>query len=352
MSTAKVEPQTMTRESIPSTKEYNDNGCPCECCGKPPLPPSNVSDQIKACGGKALTLKDGRVIEYFTYGASQSSATTTLIQIPGSGSSGWLFSQLDPLDQVGKDLNVRIISVTPSGHGLSGNVKYIKGGRVIANWPKEDLEPILEKESVEFPIMVEGSSYGTALAMATAFYFGPEKVSKLHLHVPYLPFESGHKGTEAFSLPDYQIYGSPILSGPSFCFNSTMCLCLPFMQNSAVDKLMDEKTIVLKDSKKLSKLMIDDIRRTTLYGALMNASVSHNTHWGFNPLDIKVEKVMVSYNTDDVDVPPKHGEIIATHFKQALGEENCKVNVDKGLGHLSQIGSLVNGDFVRQMLEL
>ena len=119
-----------------------------------------------------------------------------------------------------------------------------------------------------------------------------------------------------------------------------------------VDKFMDENKIVLKDGKKLSTLMMEDIKRTTLYGALMNASLSHNIYWGFNPFDIKVQKVMVSYNTDDVDVPPKHGEIIATHFKQALGEENCKVNVDKGLGHLSQINSLVSGDFVRQMLEL
>ena len=226
------------------------------------------------------------------------------------------------------------------------------GARTVYGWPKEDLEPVLKEEGINGPFMVEGTSYGTALAMATANYFGPERVSKLHLHVPYLPFESGQKGTEKLSLPDYQIY-SQYFSGICYCMNTITCLlCLPCMKNPALNKKMTEKDAKLKNDKLLSDLILEDALRTTLYGALQNASVSHNTLWGFNPLDIEVRKVMVSYNTDDYDVPPGHGEFIGNHFEGKLGKENCKVNVDKGLGHLTQLVDLANGDHLRKLLSL
>ena len=119
-----------------------------------------------------------------------------------------------------------------------------------------------------------------------------------------------------------------------------------------MDKKIIEKEAKLKNYKLFSDLVLEDAQRTTLYGALQNASVSHNTRWGFNPLDIQVRKLMVSYNSDDVDVPPGHGEFIGNHFEQKLGKENCKVNVDKGLGHFSQIADIANGDHLRKLLSL
>ena len=58
--------------------------------------------------------------------------------------------------------------------------------RSIGDWPKDDVEPILQAEDVD-QFMVQGISYGTAHAMATGSYFGPEVCVAMGLIVPYLP---------------------------------------------------------------------------------------------------------------------------------------------------------------------
>lgn len=350
----RVEPQVMER--APMEAEYNDNGCCCECCGKPPLPLPEAQQKaaIEAAGGKGVTLPDGRIIEYFTFGASASEATQTLVEIPGSGGSGWLLTQFETYAAAAKALNVQIISISPPGHGLSTNVKHVKGAKSISSWPQTDLEPVLKAEGVEGSFMVEGTSYGTALAMATAMYFGPERVSKLHIHVPYLPNESGQMGAENYAIPDWQIFAK-YLSGPCFCWNSFTCYCLlncclGCVLNPKLQAKLEEKKI--QTTKKMDKLLEEDMRRSKIYGALMNATVSQNAKWGFDPREIRVGKIMISYNTDDVDVPPGHGEWIANYFTEKLGKENTQVNVESGMGHLSQMPSMMNGDFLRQLLAL
>ena len=47
---------------------------------------------------------------------------------------------------------------------------------------------VLKAEGLEGPLLVEGTSYGAGLALAVAARFG-ERVSHLHLHVPYIPAE-------------------------------------------------------------------------------------------------------------------------------------------------------------------
>ena len=62
-------------------------------------------------------------------------------------------------------------------------------GYQLADWAKMDIDPVLAAEGMESsPLLVEGSSYGAGLALAVQSYYG-DRVTHLHLHVPYIPYE-------------------------------------------------------------------------------------------------------------------------------------------------------------------
>jgi pimeloyl-ACP methyl ester carboxylesterase len=89
------------------------------------------------------------------------------------------------LDARLKSLNLKAVSVTMAGQGYThrGN----QTTRRVCDYAK-DVEAVLAAEGITGPLLVEGSSYGCALALACARHFG-ERVTHLHVHTAYIPYE-------------------------------------------------------------------------------------------------------------------------------------------------------------------
>ena len=181
MATVSPEPQTMDRTLAPQPK-LADNGCCCHCCGKAPGPIDAAN--ITRDGGKYIQHADGRVVEYFVYGAAD--GDRVMLQINGSMGTGWLPANTELNVAKLKELNVKGVSITIPGYGYTS--LFPKGYR-LGDWPKMDVEPVLAAEGLAGkPLAVEGTSYGAGIALAVAAHFG-ERVSHLHLHVPYINSE-------------------------------------------------------------------------------------------------------------------------------------------------------------------
>ena len=76
--------EAMVRDLKPQPK-MPSNYCCLGCCGKASGPVD--VNKIVADGGKFLQTSDGRIVEYFVYGAE--AAERTLVQINGSMGTGW-----------------------------------------------------------------------------------------------------------------------------------------------------------------------------------------------------------------------------------------------------------------------
>ena len=157
-----------------------DNGCCFQFCGRAPGPVD--VRKILDAGGRWVQLTDGRIVEYYVYG-SQSADAKILVQCSGSFMSGWVNANMPLVDAKLKELNIKGISISYPGFGYT---TMIGSGYQIGQWPELDVEAVFAKEGLSGSFMVEGTSYGSAFAMAMATYFG-ERVSTLHLHVPYIP---------------------------------------------------------------------------------------------------------------------------------------------------------------------
>jgi hypothetical protein len=138
---------------------------------------------IKGEGAKYITTagSDGRTVEYFIWGSEKPTVILHGSNVTQKYSYQYLY-----LDSILKEMNVNAISPSYPGHSGSDTHPFC----CISNWPKTDLEPILNAEKVT-PFMVQGSSYGTAHAMATAVCYYASgtgwKCVAMGLDVPYLP---------------------------------------------------------------------------------------------------------------------------------------------------------------------
>lgn len=132
------------------------------------------TDKVTAKGCRWLRTADDRIVEYSVSGSQRPDARVLV--------SGYFAGMPEPTSwkQAFEALNVKVIELSYPGLGLSS----LHPGRRIAEWPKTDLEPVLEAEGVE-EFTVYGYSYGTPHAMAVAQYFGPERVQAMGLRVPY-----------------------------------------------------------------------------------------------------------------------------------------------------------------------
>ena len=129
-------------------------------------------------GGHLLKNKFGRKIEYVVFG-DQAQNTNVIITLHGSGPEA--MSEATLHEQACNALNVKGIAISLPGFGYTD----IKPGRQIQDWPREDLQPILDKEAVG-DFMITGHSQGTPHAMAAALHFKKRCVG-LGLNAPFLP---------------------------------------------------------------------------------------------------------------------------------------------------------------------
>lgn len=279
---------------------------------------------------KFVVTSGGRSIEYFVWGSSKSDARVAVI-CHGSACTGRFFNQALYPEHVLVELNVVAISPSYPGHGGSDGLPF----RRIADWPKDNLGPILEAEGVD-QFFVQGASYGTAHAMATASYFGPEKCVALGLNVPYLPEpicrEFGFTTDADFVLSE-KLLKKPYVMLPVL---SLLHMFSPLFKSALA--AVSEGPAFSKESPAVLMALQADIGRTFLRGAygqvyeMLNGDT--NKRWQ-DPRTIQTKYTCVCYAEDDTQCPPAHGKWLAEIFSSNPGIK-CEVRHEKkGLGHFT-----------------
>lgn len=287
--------------------------------------------------GRHITTADGRVVEYLVYGSRRPDAQV-IVQMHGSTLTGGWQCKLNA--SLCEDLNLRGIAPSVPCHGYSD----IHIGRRIADFPK-DLDEILKQEGVgEF--MVEGSSFGTAHAMAIAWHFGPDRCIAMGLDVPYLPDQickgfNLESKADALPKPDartwYQawnffiadlMYDAPLLSPPA-----RFMAFLPEGKKTKQERPWVFE-LIAKDQKE--RLVV----RGSQGQGWEQLSFDVTVLWGFDPREIQTRNVAVWYAMDDSAVPPSHGEWLAQCFSSREGVKTHIRAENVGFGHFTYAPSL------------
>ena len=351
--------EAMVRDLKPQPK-MPSNGCCLGCCGKA-SGPVDVS-KIVADGGKFLQTSDGRIVEYFVYGAE--AAERTLVQIAGSMATGWFCMSLPGMDARLKSLNLKAVSVTLAGHGYTS---WQPNNFRVCDYAK-DVEAVLAAEGITGPLLLEGSSYGCALALACARHFG-ERVTHLHVHTAYIPYElrvelgmqGGDLKTEDDACLDKDTAwvdscGSCCLH---CCCTSLLCLlrCNPALLDDAEDKALETAApgyleVFHRDVLRCSR------GGSTAWGLVHNFVGGVITkNWGFDLKTVSVPKVMISYNEGDPKCPPAHAQWLIEHFRSQ--GSSVVVNVgDNPSGkiqssqHGRQMPKMLNGEFLEALVAM
>lgn len=287
--------------------------------------------------GRHIRTADGRIVEYLVYGSKRPDAKVIVQMHGNSTTAGWPCKLNASLC---KDLNLKGIAPSVPCHGYSD----LHIGRRIVDFPL-DLEVILEEEGVgEF--MVEGTSFGTAHAMAIAWYFGPDRCVAMGLNVPYLSDQickEYNLESKADSLPKpdarawYQawnffvadlMYVAPLISPPA-----------RFLQYlSEGKKTKSERPWIFE------AIGEDQMERLVVRGSQGQGweqfSFDVTVLWGFDPREIQTKNVAVWYARDDTAVPPSHGEWLADYFGSKEGVKTSVRSEDAGFGHFTYMPSL------------
>ena len=341
-------------EDLAPQPKLPGNGCCCKCCG---AAPGDIDvKKIVKDGGKFVQLKDGRIVEYFVYGSDDPNAKV-LLEVNGSGGTGWMFTALPGITNALKELNVRGIAISVPGHGYSSP----QINRHIGNWPRDDVDPVLQAEGVTGTFWVEGTSYGSSHAMAVAHHFG-ERVEKLYLHVPYLPVEiRKEKGWKLYGEDDalkcQPEWVTSICSCRLFCCINFFCCCQKNCPGMFYDENEKKVTQGLKELGLPDQypVVARDVQRSAVtgpYGTIHNSLLpTTGMNWGFDPRDIKTKKIIISYGEDDKQSPGEHGKFLADYFTEKE-DVVCKVNVGKGMGHSNHVVKMFSGQFVKEIYEL
>ncbi len=289
------------------------------------------------CEGRHITAADGRIVEYLVYGSKRPDAKV-IVQMHGSGSTAGIIYRMNA--SLCEELNLKGIAPSMPCHGYSD----LHIGRRIAYFPL-DLEAILKAEGVgEF--MVEGTSFGTAHAMAIAWHFGPDRCVAMGLNVPYLSDQIDKEfnlGSKADLLPKrdartwYQawnffvadlMYVAPLISPPA----------------RHMGRVVPEAKKVEKERPWVLEQLCEDQRRLVVRGSQGQGweqfSFDVTMLWGFDPREIQTRNVAVWYAKDDTLVPPSHGEWLASWFSSKEGVKTSVRSEDTGLGHFTYFPSL------------
>lgn len=292
---------------------------------------------ITAKGHRWIRTGDGRIVEYSVTGSTRADARTVV-------AGYFATTQVSPTwTKAFEDLNIRMINVSLPGLGLSS----LHPGRVVADWPKTDVDPILEAEGVK-EFWVYGVSYGTIHAMAVAQYYGPSRVRAMGLRVPYF----GQPLSKELGLPN----GQPVFPTTDEVRRNTLEVRKwRFAFNEILGNPQDENESGLEypeEMKAVMERLAEDADR--FYAALARdypaelKAMESNTRTfpteamlymmakdvamdlpGLDPRNVELsgDRVVVWYASDDEDCHPSHGEWLAKHYK-------AKTRVFEGYGHL------------------
>jgi len=302
-----------------------------------PLRPFDAAEQERSAArvggeGHHITTADGRIVEYLVYGSKRPDAKV-IVQMHGSTTTGGWQCKMNA--SLCAELNLKGIAPSVPNHGYSD----LHVGRRIVDFPA-DLERILDAEGAG-KFMVEGTSFGTAHAMAIAWHFEPERCVAMGLNVPYLSDaickEFGLESkADALPRPDartwYQawnffvadlMFEAPLISPPGRFMHL-------FPEGK---KTMEEKPWAIESVAEDQRERL--VARGSQGQGWEQFSFDVTALWGFDPREIQTRNVAVWYARDDSMVPPSHGEWLANHFSSKPDVKTSIRSEEKGLGHFT-----------------
>jgi len=302
-----------------------------------------VTTSVSSSSDSTSSTRPRRTIEYFVWGSTQPNATVMVV-CHGSNTTGKYLNEFLYPHPTMVALNVKVISPSFPGHGGSDAQPF----RRIHDWPKDDLMPILEAEQVD-TFFVQGTSYGTAHAMAVASHFGGGQTTgrrclAMGLHVPYLP-EPICREFKFHTDADY-LWSQSTLMQAWILLPSLSLLSLLQSQLAKGLSLLKEGPLVQAENPQLIRALQADVQRSFLRGPvgqvyeMFNATT--NQQWP-DPRTIDCQNVAIWYAQDDGACPPAHGKWLADVFTQKT-QEGTKLNINirsekKGLGHFTYMGN-------------
>lgn len=284
-------------------------------------------------GGKLALDQNGRKIEYFTYGSTDTNALV-IINIHGSGLDG-TFEKLVHQKSC-KELNVRGISISLPGYGNTD----VKIGRSVIDWASEDLNAVLNLENVN-EFMITGHSQGNPHAMAAAFHF-KERCIGLGLNAPFLPNDLTKEINIEGALGYEQLKTTEELKNPLnawwfFTIYLSTDIFSPSLPLSALI-YTDEN---IEDDSTLLEMVSYSIKRSVIRGSVGSSWESAKDvcyDWGFDPRKIETKNICVWHASDDNLCPPEAGKWLANYFKKMGANVNFK-NENIGYGHMTYCNS-------------
>ncbi|MGB1276603.1 MAG: alpha/beta fold hydrolase, partial [Nannocystaceae bacterium] len=250
-----------------------------------------------------------------------------VVNIHGSGPEAR--SERELWAPVCEALGVRGLSISLPGYGYTD----MNPGRVVKNWPSEDLDPVLAREGVG-SFMITGHSQGNPHAMAAAFHY-PKRCVGLGLNAPLLPSditrEVGLKGalgmgslmrTEQLRKPHMAWYFSVYHLGVV-----TFAPWLPLMAVPATRK-----------DKKLREVFRRTFVRAAARGSFGGSWESTEDvcyEWEFDPRQIHTKNICIWHAADDRECPAELGKWLADMFREKPGVRVDYRADDQGYGHLT-----------------
>jgi len=293
--------------------------------GQPPVD----EEAVRRDGGKIATAFTGRKVEYFVWGSQKPDAMVAVL-IHGQAGTGKGYQAFFYPQDVMESLDVKAIAPSLPGHGYTD----ADNNRRIANWPAEDLDAVLRAENVN-QFIVEGWSYGTAHAMATAAYYDADRCLGMGLNCPYLPMfvsrEFGMKTDADFVFTERG--ADSAATAPIYSLLS-MFWCL---LGNAGYSIKDTKIAVKEEPEVVAAFAADVTRGASrgVSGQVLELTNRETNQVWQDPRSIKTKCVAVWYAEDDTQVHPEDGKWLSDLFEKKAGVKTANKVVNYGWGHFS-----------------
>jgi len=294
--------------------------------------------------GRHVTTADGRVVEYIVYGSQRGDARV-MVQMHGAGSSAGLMCSWNAA--LFRELNLRGIAPSMPNSGYSD----IHPARRIAQFPRDDLAPILRAEGVS-EFLVDGHSLGTAHAMAIAWYFAPDHAEHrcvgMGLNCPYLSSALCKELKFPCDADDLWIVRNNDPRAWHAAWNfalADLSNLLPFLSPPLKFGHLIWPAFA-KARPWAFPAVAEDQKRTGARGYVGQGyemtCYAINSVWGFDPRDIRTKNVAVWWALDDgfPGCPPVHGRWLSELFESKPGVHTTNRSLDIGFGHWTYAPSL------------
>lgn len=298
--------------------------------------------ELQAAGAQSVTLPDGRLVAYLRYGSTDAESPV-VINLHGSGLEAGFEESVHA--QACEELGVRGIAISLPGCGFTDD----KPGRVVKDWPHEDLAAVLAAENID-RFHATGHSQGTPHAMAVALAY-PDRCIGLGLNAPLLP---------AALVAELQL-GDTIGTGKTPSSRSlgrfwmawyfgVMRLLLKSLPPSIIASAITKGLPKVKADTELLDRFHASMRRSVIRGTAGGTwETAQDTcfDWGIDIQALEHPNACVWHADDDTAIPAFQGKWLAEHLNADYRHDA------EGYGHMTYARGVyrtASGSMVAQLL--